>query len=200
MSINKIIHQIWLGPKPQPIKAMQTWQENHPTWQYILWTEANLPKLTNQVLFDSFGQQYHGKADVVRYEMLYQYGGVYCDADTYCLKPLDNLLNNDCFAAYENESAVPGLVCNAFIGASKRNALMLALIEGLKGKICQPSDKPWILTGPKHLTNTIERLHYPITLLPSWTFYPNHFNLLHRVKPQGQPYAEHFWGTTRNAY
>ena len=28
--IPKIIHQLWIGPKPAPSKLMQTWKEKNP--------------------------------------------------------------------------------------------------------------------------------------------------------------------------
>ena len=35
MSIPKIIHQLWIGPKPAPINLMNTWKEKHPDFEYI---------------------------------------------------------------------------------------------------------------------------------------------------------------------
>ena len=34
--IPKIIHQIWIGPKKMPIKAMKTWQKKNPNFEYII--------------------------------------------------------------------------------------------------------------------------------------------------------------------
>ncbi len=44
MSIPKIIHQLWIGPKPAPTKFMQTWKEKHPDFDYIFWNEEELKK------------------------------------------------------------------------------------------------------------------------------------------------------------
>lgn len=38
-SIPRIIHQIWIGPKPAPTKFMDTWKDKHPDFEYIRWTE-----------------------------------------------------------------------------------------------------------------------------------------------------------------
>ncbi len=35
MSVPKIIHQIWIGPKQPPINLMNTWKEKHPDFEYI---------------------------------------------------------------------------------------------------------------------------------------------------------------------
>jgi len=35
--INKIIHQLWIGPDKPPLKWMNTWKEKHPEWEYKFW-------------------------------------------------------------------------------------------------------------------------------------------------------------------
>ena len=43
-SIPRIIHQIWIGPKPAPTKFMDTWKDKHPDFEYIRWTEKEMKK------------------------------------------------------------------------------------------------------------------------------------------------------------
>ena len=92
--IPKIIHQIWLGPPiPELLqKFTQIWRDVHPDWTYILWTEDNIKtlKLINQEYYDE-ETEYASKANILRYELLYQFGGVYIDTDFMCLKSLDFL-------------------------------------------------------------------------------------------------------------
>ena len=40
--IPKIIHQLWIGPKPRPSKFMATWKEKHPDYEYIMWNEEDM--------------------------------------------------------------------------------------------------------------------------------------------------------------
>ena len=58
----------------------------------------------NQKIYDS-EPTVRGKSDIVRYEILYQFGGMYIDADSLCLHPqksLNQLIkNNRFFAAKE---------------------------------------------------------------------------------------------------
>ncbi len=42
--IPKIIHQIWIGPKPRPSKFMETWAKKNPDFEYILWNEDEFQK------------------------------------------------------------------------------------------------------------------------------------------------------------
>ena len=37
----------------------------------------------------------NGKADIIRWELLYEYGGVFVDADAYCIKSVAPLLKNN---------------------------------------------------------------------------------------------------------
>jgi mannosyltransferase OCH1-like enzyme len=92
LKIPKIIHQIWIGsPVPTAfIPYMQTWKDMHPDWQYILWTDENihLLHLYNQEFFDKTDNP-GVKSDLLKWEIVYQYGGVYVDVDFECLRSLD---------------------------------------------------------------------------------------------------------------
>ncbi len=92
--IPKIIHQIWLGsPLPQKyIQLQKSWQEKHPDWEYRLWTDESVKnfKMQNQALFES-ATNWGEKADILRYEILYQIGGLYVDTDFECVRSFDTL-------------------------------------------------------------------------------------------------------------
>ena len=94
--IPKIIHQIWLGsPVPESFKALQqSWVECHMGrgWSYKLWTDEDVAELNlyNQEFYDAT-DNYGVKADILRLEVLYMYGGVYADMDCECLRALDDL-------------------------------------------------------------------------------------------------------------
>ena len=36
-----------------------------------------------------------GKADILRYELLYEHGGFFIDADSECINPLDDFLTDN---------------------------------------------------------------------------------------------------------
>jgi hypothetical protein len=94
--IPKIIHQIWIGKRQLPAilqEYQQTWKQLNPSWEYQLWTNEDVKNYTFvnkdlKLLFDqrlTLGE----RVDVLRYDILYQHGGVYADCDCICLKPLD---------------------------------------------------------------------------------------------------------------
>jgi inositol phosphorylceramide mannosyltransferase catalytic subunit len=87
--IPKIIHQIWLGSSipVQYEKWMNTWK-NWEGWDYHLWTDKDLETLDLQNSKEFRQSQNFGeKSDLLRYEILYQFGGLYVDIDFECLDP-----------------------------------------------------------------------------------------------------------------
>lgn len=94
--IPKIFHQIWLnGEMPNPHKYLRDHMlELHPDWEYKLWTEENRPHLFNEEVY-AFFERYMFKSDILRYEVLLKYGGVYVDTDYLFLKNIDCLLDRE---------------------------------------------------------------------------------------------------------
>lgn len=88
-------------------------------------------------------------ADIIRYQALYFYGGIYIDADSKCLQPFTPILDSititrcnvmelcqqldigekECFAGYENENKRPGLIANGVIGCAQYHYSCLCLID-----------------------------------------------------------------------
>lgn len=65
------------------------------------------------------------KADLIRLEVLYRYGGVYLDSDVELYKPINDLLKHELFICkQDNEHVV-----NAIIGSVPENPLILDMIN-----------------------------------------------------------------------
>lgn len=96
LKIPKIIHQIWLGgPVPESFKGlMQSWVDNYVGrgWEYRLWTDKDIAsfQLYNQQFYDET-TNYGVKSDLLKWEIVYRYGGVYVDVDFEPLRSLDEL-------------------------------------------------------------------------------------------------------------
>lgn len=132
--IPKIIHQIWLGPKRPPpffLKFRESWQANHPDWEYRLWTDQDLATYDFELrdLYDQ-SDNYGEKSDILRCEILLKYGGVYVDADFECLKPLDEIMAKyDFFSGIEPPHEIPEsdrvmLISNALIGSVPNHPIL----------------------------------------------------------------------------
>lgn len=155
--IPKIIHQIWMGDVAKaPLDNMFGCKDLvvQNGWSYKLWDDEAIdrelfPKMINAEAFSEF-PNLHGKSDILRYEILYHWGGVYVDSDTICLRytsttprcyiinlafrPFDVLLSQtrmekkEAFLAYENEDKRGTLLGSSILGAIQYSDAMLGCI------------------------------------------------------------------------
>ncbi len=199
LTIPRILHTIWVGSRPAPMKWINSWIEKHPDWKHIIHGNEAIFGRTwiNQRLIDAYREkeEWPGVADVARYEILYEMGGAMHGADSICLHPIDELFtdsNFDCYTVYENEKAAPGLVAPLY-ACTKGNAFAKTLIDGLKD--AEPG-APWKTTGNLYMQKMIE-LHHPKTLKiwPSHTLLPVHHSG-ETYKGDAKVYATHKWGST----
>lgn len=137
--IPKIIHQIWLGsPLPEKFKA---WQQKirqlHPKWEYKLWTDEDVKNmnLANRDLFE-YSKNWGQKSDLLRYEILHKYGGVYLDIDIEMLKPLDYFHDNfdfyACLEPFWEELVTCISVGNAVIACASGHPIMKECISKVR--------------------------------------------------------------------
>jgi len=137
--IPKIIHQIWIGPKPFPKKCkkwQKTWLKLHPDWEYKLWTNEDVKHLSlvNQKYFDA-EKNWGAKSDILRYEILYQFGGLYIDVDFECLTPFDWI--HHCCDFYASLLEISRLhnharLANGIIACAAHHPLLAHLVEEIK--------------------------------------------------------------------
>lgn len=106
--IPKVVHFIWLGPNPFPpgsVENIRTWIAQNPEWTFKFWTDrdreapckgmqiydvSTFPFLFLQKCFAE-SKNWGEKSDILRFEILYQEGGVYVDHDANCLQSFDGL-------------------------------------------------------------------------------------------------------------
>lgn len=217
MQIPRKLHIIWIGDEyPQPEACLASWREKHPSWEVRVWENRDLfqNQWINQTHIETLwrARKLAGVADLMRYEILYKEGGVYVDADSVCLRPLDDwLLEAEMFACWTNEFDRKRLVSNGFLGTVRANPFLRFVIERAAAKrnvlwrwswsrLQMVRMGAWRSVGPYHLTECIRLAKYDrITILPSHMFLPWH----HRgriYEGGGIVYADHFWGTTTKSY
>lgn len=94
--IPKVIHQVWIGGEvPEVFRPlMQTWIDKHVGrgWKYKLWTDEDVKDypLYNREFYDATDNP-GVKSDILKWEIIYNHGGVYIDMDHECLRALDIL-------------------------------------------------------------------------------------------------------------
>jgi mannosyltransferase OCH1-like enzyme len=182
--IPRIVHQIWIGsPLPEKFKKWtKTWQ-SMPGWTYKLWTDTEIAELTltNREIYDA-SRNYGQKSDILRIELLNQFGGLYADIDFECLNAnFFNLLNKhyDFYTGIEPLDTGGVKVNNALIGSIPDHPILKAYIRALKSRckqpICSFKENIVYMTGPGYFTEifaTYAGKKYKDIALPPTFFYP----------------------------
>ena len=226
MNIPKIIHQLWIGPKPPPNKFMDTWKDIHEKegFEYIRWGEAEFKKrgfVSKIVHKINEMEEINGKADIIRWELLYEYGGFFVDADAYCIKSVAPLLKKyKSFAGFENElvrgagwcknpeyndvlAATHPLIATGTMAFPPKHELPRLAIEWIKNNnisVEKTGKRAWRTVGPGLLTRLYHsRKWEDITILPSYYFLPIHVSGCTYVG-HDNVFANQEWGSTKQSY
>lgn len=206
--IPKKIHQIWVGGKcPEKyLKCCETIQKCNPDYEYKLWTDKDVNNfyLKNRKLYDAVSNK-GAKSDILRYEILLRYGGIYIDTDFIGIKSLDHFLKFDLFAgtAYVKRPEV----LNGLIGCISNHPLMQLLVDQmLKIDINHAKRTKDIinLTGPYFLTRGFLNIIKPtdnVVIFPEKYFYSFPSALRHNYNKKlaekyikEDSYVTHLWG------
>lgn len=206
MNVVKNMVHIWVGPRQAPLKWMNTWKENHPNWNYSIFTDEmlheRLDTFKNRHLIEEYYNRgkFNGVADLLRYELLYENGGFLPPADALCLHNTDELFASPedyCYTVYESERFRPGftspiLACNPkndFVG------VIINTLHELKPKDLK--DEVWKSTGNEWLSRMIPKHKPKIVIWPSHTLIPKHYDRRSvRYKGKDKVYADQLWGST----
>lgn len=176
------IHQIWLqgkdNIKDSLIPYQQKWEEVYSN-DYILWTEVEILELFNNKNYTKLSEIYHscitnaGKADIARYVILNEYGGIYVDMDCEYIKNIEPLIDNyDFIAAWENKhnNYLLGTIGNSFIGSIPKHPILTNLLHHLSTTYYNPIIKPQYNLGPHLLTTYVKKYETCNTKIYSYNF------------------------------
>jgi mannosyltransferase OCH1-like enzyme len=195
--IPKITHQIWVGTNPIPQKALDYRKKMidlHPGWNHMLWTDMSLKRSglnVNKTYYLSSNTGH--KSDILRYQLMYTYGGIYLDMDIDMQKNMNELRNNSAFVIKNPQVTIDVIpeevVQNAVLGSCPKNVFFSFLLGQLytwcvksqrRDLLITPSKSEncvTVKTGPIFLSLMIKRFNEfsgknSIKILPSETFYP----------------------------
>jgi mannosyltransferase OCH1-like enzyme len=177
MFIPKKVHQIWIGPKKRPDIWMNSVKEFCEVfdYEYILWDDQKVSEM-NMVNREWYNLEstYNGKSDILRYEILYQNGGIYIDADMVIINDqnLHSLIsdfNADAGFGFEVDGM---LICGAVSLAKKESEFIKKCIEKVPSR--DMSLMAWESVGPKLITDVCYeyQTRIPLILYKSTVFYP----------------------------
>lgn len=144
-------HQIWLGDQHPPAifyEWAETWRRHNPAWDLILWCEhrelidrdspwtlSELPPLVNDDLIPlcakwvGDGPRLACAADIIRYELVMQFGGVYLDLDVEAFKPIDPVLGGVRLFNADEFGPAYGNYC---FGATPNHPAMVEVVRGIR--------------------------------------------------------------------
>ena len=204
ITIPKKLHFIWIGnEKMRPDNCIDSWRKLHPDYEITVWgNEAyNEHRWMNAKHIKQMAEQeLCGVADMMRYEILFNYGGIALDADSYCIRRIDDwILEPNDFSCWENEHCRPGLIATGAIGATPGSELMMQIIKEILFEETVTNDMAWKTVGPLRLTSVWKKYNYPLTIYPSHYFIPEHFSGLNYFG-KGPVYCRQLWGSTRKDY
>lgn len=171
--IPRVFHQFWMG-SPVPDWA------NHlharilrlnPGWVGRLWTERDVEEIgivNRREFADVRGLSF--KSDVVRYELLARFGGVYADLDVVWVRPLEDYVSLSFdFVAHEHRAVLN----NGIIGCRRGSPFAWDLVRLLPEAYARERD----LGGRAHQTGVgffrkVARRHPEVVRLPAPLFHP----------------------------
>ena len=212
-AIPRLIHQVWIGNQQQrPTRFIEGW--TLPGWQHKLWTEPEIDAFflefpDNADAYRWYYEQklWHGAVDVLRYELLKQFGGWYIDADERRIaepKEFDALfVDTDFFAVEENQE---GLIANGILAAIPHHPIF----EDWSRRISQlPRTNQSLVPAWKNIGCVLlvdiykdyqAKYNDPRSkILPQHSFLP--VNAQRKRAPvKGILYGEQFWGSTHSLY
>jgi inositol phosphorylceramide mannosyltransferase catalytic subunit len=167
--IPRIFHQIWVGADPFPAEYaeyQQTWLDRHPGWELRLWTEQHLPDGLRRPEAAERLRAPAERANILRLELLWRYGGVYVDADFRCLRSIESLIEN---ATFFISLAKESRVNNALMGSVPGHPILDEALDRIRPREFFGHDKA--ATGTRFL-DTLLLGRSDVTLIEPERFYP----------------------------
>jgi mannosyltransferase OCH1-like enzyme len=192
--IPKVIHYVWLGPKPIPQldrANIKGWKTLNPSFKIKRWSEKNFPIDRYPFILEAIKHKNYALAsDAIRIYALMTEGGIYMDTDVELLKPLSPYLKYEAIGAYESKYWFG----TAFLAAQKDSPWMIKLWQRYCGLPPKNFDK---LTNIKTVHAASVIAHDTFCIKPNGTtrlkhksiatFAPEYFFPIHYISGEGTP-------------
>ena len=157
MPIPKVIYQTWVTKDlPETVQVVRAnILKRNPGFDMILYDDDDMDTFIRTTCDPSVYQAYSqlnvgaAKADLWRYCILYEYGGIYLDMDAEILRPLDELIEptDDCIITRENNDN--GTFNNWILMFQKGHPILKEAIDLCVYNICNRTTIDIsLLTGP----------------------------------------------------
>lgn len=216
-AIIKRAHRVWLqGPENLPdhlAELAHTFDDLHPAWSTEWWSHERIcdeldMRAARQVYLDAelyvpADSVLQMRADIARYAIARQHGGVTLDVDYMWQKPIDPLIRSaNVVLAYETDHE--WIACG-FMAANPKHTLFTQVLDAIPARAAEIAGRGLranAFTGPKFLTPIVRSLgeRADLRILPAATLHPMPWSDAH------QPYdparfpeavAVHLWAHQR---
>jgi len=176
--IPKRIWQTWkTHTVPEQWKASpESIHKYCPDWTYQLMDDQDNLQFVQETfpeylsLYLQFDREIY-RADMVRYLLLYKYGGVYLDLDIQLQRPLDHLFNTGSDLYLVQTPNWVGYT-NSFMASAPNCPFWMKCIQKIKDRV---ENKPWYIqgdlkvlwtTGPNMVSEVIREYNHPYVTVP----------------------------------
>ncbi len=133
--IPKIIHYCWFGGNPLPElaqKCIASWKKFLPNYEIKEWNESNYDVRKIPYTAQAYdAKKYAFVSDYARFDILYQYGGVYFDTDVEVIKPMDDILANGAFMGLESAG---NIASGLGIAAGSEETIFKEILKSYEGE------------------------------------------------------------------
>lgn len=131
--IPKIIHYCWFGEKPlgeMELNCIKSWKKYLPDYEIRLWNEENYDINKNEYISQAYKEKkYAFVSDYVRFDVIYQYGGIYFDTDVEVIKKIDDIIEKGAFMGREAGIAKLAVAPGLGIAAEAGNPLYMEILD-----------------------------------------------------------------------
>jgi mannosyltransferase OCH1-like enzyme len=171
-AIPKQFFRIWLGPKPLKPLFQSWWQrfyELHPSWKLTTITSGE-PYVDGELKeVYQFCSTYSERSDILRYAILYRFGGVYVDFDVFPVKPFDQLMDEPTpFLCWQTKTNLE----TAVVGSPPGHPALKAVMDFLpKHYWDHAQESPHYTTGPAAVSKVLVQRD-DVRKLPKSAFMP----------------------------
>jgi mannosyltransferase OCH1-like enzyme len=172
-SFPKMIFQTWKSKVSIPgnyARWSESFKRMNPDFEYVLWDDFDNRRFIETYypwflpIYDAYPREIY-RADAVRYFFLYQFGGLYADMDTECLRPVAPLFESGdvWLGRMGNDPDFPHSIPNAIMASRPLEEFWLLaihlLIENAKAlgdPAAMAGKGPEAMTGPILLKNAYD--------------------------------------------
>lgn len=135
--IPKIIHYCWFGGSELPksaLKYIESWKKFFPDYRIIEWNEQNYNVRKNRYISQAYdNKKYAFVSDYARFDILFQYGGIYFDTDVEVISSFSDIIERGAFLGCETDSSENGKMIQVNpglgMGAEPGNIVIKTLLD-----------------------------------------------------------------------